>query len=403
MTVYSYSSFSFTSSTGVVTSLSGGGAYFVWNSTCASGVPQGAYPSSSITLTGSTFVITFAPQGGGGGSATYTALATQTISFTAPTTPVTYGVSAITLSATASSGLAVAFTVVSGPATVSGSVLTITGAGTVVVAANQAGNSSYAAATQVTQSITVNKAVLTVTATNASRNYGVANPTFTDTVTGFVNSDTLASATSGAASLTTSATTVSAVGNYAITAATGTLTATNYIFTFLNGTLTVTKATPTITWATPVAVPTGTILSATQLDASAGGVAGSFIYTPSAGTVLSTVGSYTLSAAFTPTDTTDYNTPAAQTVVLIVNSPKPVITWPTPAAINFGTALSATQLNATSNVAGSFVYSPASGAILLPGTDTLSATFTPTNPSYATVTTTVSLVVNPSTSRITCW
>jgi len=366
-------------------------------------VPQGAYPSSSITLTGSTFVITFAPQGGGGGSATYTALATQTISFTAPTTPVTYGVSAITLSATASSGLAVAFTVVSGPATVSGSVLTITGAGTVVVAANQAGNSSYAAATQVTQSITVNKAVLTVTATNASRNYGVANPTFTDTVTGFVNSDTLASATSGAASLTTSATTVSAVGNYAITAATGTLTATNYIFTFLNGTLTVTKATPTITWATPVAVPTGTILSATQLDASAGGVAGSFIYTPSAGTVLSTVGSYTLSAAFTPTDTTDYNTPAAQTVVLIVNSPKPVITWPTPAAINFGTALSATQLNATSNVAGSFVYSPASGAILLPGTDTLSATFTPTNPSYATVTTTVSLVVNPSTSRITCW
>jgi YD repeat-containing protein len=68
---------------------------------------------------------------------------------------VTYGVAPITLTATASSGLPVTFSVLSGPATVSGSTLTITGAGTVVVAANQAGNSNYAAAAQVTQTITV--------------------------------------------------------------------------------------------------------------------------------------------------------------------------------------------------------------------------------------------------------
>ena len=83
--------------------------------------------------------------------------ATQTITFTAPTSPVTYGVAPITLVATGgASGNAVVFSVVSGPGTVSGSTLTITGVGTVVVAANQAGNANYSAATQVTQSIVVN-------------------------------------------------------------------------------------------------------------------------------------------------------------------------------------------------------------------------------------------------------
>jgi RHS repeat-associated protein len=81
--------------------------------------------------------------------------ASQTISFTVPS-PVTYPVSPITLSATASSGLPVTFNVVSGPGTVSGSTLTITGVGTVVVAANQAGNTYYSAAPQVTQSVVVN-------------------------------------------------------------------------------------------------------------------------------------------------------------------------------------------------------------------------------------------------------
>jgi streptogramin lyase len=53
------------------------------------------------------------------------------------------------------SGNPVIFSLVSGPATVAGSTLTITGAGTVVVAANQAGNASYAAAPQVTQTIVI--------------------------------------------------------------------------------------------------------------------------------------------------------------------------------------------------------------------------------------------------------
>ncbi len=93
-------------------------------------------------------------------------------------------------------------------------------------------------------SLVVNKAVLTVTATDASRIYGAANPAFTSTITGFVNGESQGSVVTGAPSLTTTATTASAPGTYPITAALGTLAATNYTFTFVNGTFTVNKGTP---------------------------------------------------------------------------------------------------------------------------------------------------------------
>jgi sugar lactone lactonase YvrE len=144
-------------------------------------------------------------------------------------------------------------------------------------------------------------------------------------------------------------------------------------------TLTVTKATPAVTWPTPAAITYGTALSGTQLNATAN-VAGTFVYAPAAGAVL-TAGTQTLSVAFTPADTQDY-TSASATVALVVNKATPVITWPTPAAITYGTPLSGTQLNATANVAGSFVYTAYTGpnplgVLLVPGTTALSATFTP--------------------------
>jgi sugar lactone lactonase YvrE len=84
-----------------------------------------------------------------------TGTTTQTITFPQPTTPVTYGASPLTLTATASSGLPVFYTV-SGPATVSGSVLTFTGGvGPVTVTANQNGNGTYAPATAVSDVISV--------------------------------------------------------------------------------------------------------------------------------------------------------------------------------------------------------------------------------------------------------
>ena len=80
----------------------------------------------------------------------------------------------------------------------------------------------------------------------------------------------------------------------------------------------------------------------------------------------------------------------------------PAITWATPSAITYGTALSATQLNASSTVAGTFAYIPAAGTVLGAGSQTLSVTFTPTNTmDYATTTATVQLTVNQATPAIT--
>jgi hypothetical protein len=63
--------------------------------------------------------------------------------------------------------------------------------------------------------------------------------------------------------------------------------------------------------------------------------------------------------------------------------------------------LSSTQLNATASVAGTFTYTPAAGTVLKPGTQTLSAVFTPTNTTYSAATATVQLTVNQGTPVIT--
>jgi len=89
------------------------------------------------------------------------------------------------------------------------------------------------------------------------------------------------------------------------------------------------------------------------------------------------------------------------TVSSVPQGGAPTINWPTPAAISYGTALSATQLDATANVPGTFVYTPALGSVLTAGTQTLSATFTPTNTAYyATTTVTVTLQVTQVTTTI---
>ncbi|NBS87692.1 MAG: hypothetical protein EBS60_06380, partial [Verrucomicrobia bacterium] len=71
----------------------------------------------------------------------------------------TYGDAAFNLTATASSGLTVSYASSdTSVATVSGSTVTIVKAGSTVITASQAGNSSYAAATSVPQTLTVSKA-----------------------------------------------------------------------------------------------------------------------------------------------------------------------------------------------------------------------------------------------------
>ncbi len=181
---------------------------------------------------------------------------------------------------------------------------------------------------------------------------------------------------------------------FTITAHNGVGTDATQTFTF-----TIAKATPLITWAAPAAIAYGTALSPTQLDATAN-VPGTFLYSPASGAVLG-AGSQTLSVTFTPTDTTDYSNFTAN-VSLTVNKATPAITWAAPAAIAYGTALSSTQLDATSNDPGTFVYSPPSGTVLGAGSQTLSVTFTPTDTTdYSSLSASVTLTVNKATPAIT--
>jgi hypothetical protein len=134
------------------------------------GTSTGAASISGSTLT-ITSVGTFIIDANQAGNANYSAApqvqrtvvvtqAPQVINFSQPTSPVTYS-SGLTIALTATggaSGNAVIFTIDStstASATVSGSTVTITGAGNLVIDANQAGNTDYSAAPQVQRTVVI--------------------------------------------------------------------------------------------------------------------------------------------------------------------------------------------------------------------------------------------------------
>jgi uncharacterized protein YjiK len=351
-------------------------------------------PAAGTVLTAGqqTLTVTFTPTNTTAYT-TATATVTLTVNQVTPaitwTTPkaITYGTPLTASQLNASSTVAGTFTY--SPA--AGTTLSA-GAQTLTVTFTPTDTTDYTTATD-SVPLTVSKATLIVTwATPATIPYGTAL------------SATQLDATSNAAgtfSYSPAAGTVLAVGNHILTVTFTPSTPADYTTATATHsvTLTVNKATPAITWAAPVPITYGTVLSATQLDANST-VAGTFSYSPAAGTLLA-VGNHTLTATFTPANSADYTTTTAN-VTLTVDKATPAITWATPKAIIYGTALSATQLDATSTVAGSFTYSSKSGAVLGAGSQTLTATFTPTNAAdYTTATASVTLTVNKATPAIT--
>jgi hypothetical protein len=120
------------------------------------------------------------------------------------------------------------------------------------------------------------------------------------------------------------------------------------------------------------------------------------------GSTLTINGAGTVVVAANQAGNATYSAATQVTQSIVVNQAIPAITWPTPAAISYGTALGATQLDASSTVAGTFAYSPAAGAVLGAGSQTLSVTFTPTDTTnYATATAHVTLAVNKASLLVT--
>jgi CSLREA domain-containing protein len=156
---------------------------FLVNATASSGLPVSFVATGNCTVGGNTVHLTSV------GSCTITAQqagndtfnpapdvvrsfniakGNQTITFAGPG-PGTYGNLPFNVSATASSNLPVSFSIFSGPATISGNTVTLTGAGTVIVRASQAGDSNYNAAPNVDASFSVAQAT-TSTSVSSSIN-----------------------------------------------------------------------------------------------------------------------------------------------------------------------------------------------------------------------------------------
>jgi hypothetical protein len=132
-------------------------------------------------------------------------------------------------------------------------------------------------------------------------------------------------------------------------------------------------------------VESGTVPNGLSLNTSTGAITG----TPA------TSGAFSIAVK----DST--NTVAATGCPFTIVAPALVITWATPAAINYPTPLSATQLDATANEPGTFAYNFAAGLVLNVGSHPLTVTFTPTDTKDYTVTTVqVTIQVNKGTPVI---
>jgi len=176
-------------------------------------------------------------------------LASQTITFGSLSAR-NYSADTFTVSATSSASLTVAFTSASQSVCTtsgtSGSTITLLGVGTCVINANQIGDASIAAASQVSQNFTVNPRAITVTADAKTKVFGATDPIFTYTIT--TGSLVLGDAITGA--LTRAAGTD--VGTYQIQQ--GALTTANnpkYTITFVSAELTITRATPALVLTYP--------------------------------------------------------------------------------------------------------------------------------------------------------
>ena len=139
---------------------------------------------NTLTITAAGTVALSASQAAAGNYGPATATTSFNVSSAAPAgsftvTSHTYGDAPFAVSATSNSTGVFTYSVMSGPATISDSTVTITGTGTVTLQASEAADSNFAAATQ-QATFLVAQAPLTVAANNATRVYGAVNPAFTE-------------------------------------------------------------------------------------------------------------------------------------------------------------------------------------------------------------------------------
>jgi CSLREA domain-containing protein len=275
--------------------------------------------------------------------------ANQTISLSASITSaggtvnggtVTFGVfnaatqiGASVVSSTVASGLASAnFTLPGG-----------TALGTYSIHATYSGSGNFLGSSDTSHSLSVNPTNTTTTAANASSPFSASDQVITLSA-----SVTSSGGTVGAGTVTFSVFNGGTQIGVAATSGTVSAGAASANFTIPGGTpantypihavynaggnfatssdnthmLSVGKIAPVITWNNPADIAFGSVLTSTQLNATAN-TPGTFVYTPPAGTVLSTGSGQILSVQFTPTDTTDFASASKSAPINVVVSVGP--------------------------------------------------------------------------------
>ena len=274
---------------------------------------------ATVTITGAGTVVVQASQGGDDNFNPAPSVpqrftvgkANQTVTFDA-LADTTYGTAALTLSALSSAHLAVSYRLLSGPATLVDNVLTLTGAGAVQVRASQAGDVDYNPAPDVDQSFLVSASTGSVTISALSATYDGAAHAVTVTTTP-ANLAVTTTYDAGATAPTNA-------GSYAVAA---TIVDPDYSGS-ATGTLVISRAAPAIVWTAPAAIAYGTILSRTQLNATAD-MPGTFTYTPAAGTILPPGSNQSLAVIFVPADTVNYSSASAQQTLAVNQANQPAL------------------------------------------------------------------------------
>jgi MBG domain-containing protein/trehalose utilization protein len=316
----------------------------------------------------------------------------QTISFQALPDRV-FGDAPFSISATASSGLPVSFTI-SGSCTLNANTVTITAAGACTVTAHQAGSTSYHPAPDIARSFNTAQAGQTITfASIADRTFG--DPAF----------ETAASASSGlpvslsaAGQCSLDGTTVSLVGAGACTITARQEGNSNYAAAAeVVRSFSIVKAPAALTVGTEFTYD-GAVKHAMVTTSPAGLSGVTVMYTLAGSSVPQPIdaGEYKVLATL---DNPNYEAQAALGT-LTIRPAVPRIQWTSPAPITAGTSLGATQFNATAtgidggNLPGDFVYLPREGTVLEAGVDrSISVEFIPGSTNYAHAIKTVTITV----------
>jgi hypothetical protein len=322
---------------------------------------------ATVTLTGAGTVVLQASEAALGNYAVSTQTATftvtgqpPTISFSVPN--LTYGAAPFTVAATSNSSGAFSYSVVSGPATILGSTVTITGAGTVVLQASQAAAGNYAAGTQ-NATFTVAAAAPTIGFSVANQTYGIAP--FSVAATSNSAGAFIYSVVSGPATISGSTLTLTGLGSVTLKASQA--AAGNYTSGTQNATFTVAAGAPTITFTVASQTYGATPFAVAATSNSTGAIAYSLVSGPAtlSGATVTLTGAGTVVLQASEAAAGNYAA-GTQNVTFAVNKATPTVALTTSA----NPALSQSSITLTATVS-STLAAPTGSVTFFDGTTML--------------------------------